>query len=98
MARIERFGVLGTETEGIFFTESAIAGVETLGEVTSTSDRQNMPLDKLKKSLASQVKARGGNVLVEFSYAQKGTVFSFSSTRITARGIAGRLRADLADS
>lgn len=90
MARFERFGVLGTEMDGVFFTEAEIAGAESLGEVKATSDRQNMPLDKLKRALANQVKARGGNALMTFTYGQKASIWSFSSTRITARGIAVR--------
>ena len=90
MARFERFGVLGTETDGVFFTESRIPDAKVLGEVKVTSDQQNMPLDKLKRTLARQVKARGGNVLVEFSYGQKASIWSFSSTRLTARGLAAR--------
>lgn len=91
MARFERFGVLGTEMDGVFFTESEIPGAATLGEVKATSDRQNMPLDTLKRALARQVKAQGGNALVTFSYGQKASIWSFSSTRITARGVAVRI-------
>jgi hypothetical protein len=91
VARFERFGVLGTETDGNFFTESEIPGGANLGEVKVTSDRQNIPLDKLKASLAKQVKARGGNALVTFTYGQKASIWSFSSTRITARGVAVRI-------
>lgn len=91
MARIERFGVLGTETAGIFFTEKPVAGAELLGEVTASSDRQNIPLTALKERLATEVLRKGGNALLEFSYAQKGIIWSFSSTRLTARGVAARV-------
>ena len=92
MARTERFGVLGTETAGVFFTEAAVPGADLLGEVTQSSNRQNTPLTELKERLAHDVLRRGGNALVRFSYAQKGTIWSFSSTRLTASGVAARLR------
>lgn len=88
MARFERHGVLGTEINGVFFTESAISGAKDLGGVTANSDRQNTSLDTIKLALAKQVRAKGGNVLMQFSYVQKGTVFSFSSVRMTASGTA----------
>lgn len=91
MARFERYGVLGTELDGVFFTESEISGAAALGEVKAESDRQNMPLDKLKRTLARQVKVKGGNALVMFTYGQRASIWSFSSTRITARGVAVRV-------
>lgn len=89
MARFERHGVIGTEADGIFFTESSIAGATNLGAVTASSNQQNTSLDTLKAALANQVRSKGGNVLTEFKYVQKATVFSFSSVRITASGTAG---------
>lgn len=36
--------------------------------------------------MASDAKKRGGNVIANFRYAQKATVFSFSSTQWNASG------------
>jgi hypothetical protein len=83
---LERFGRKGTEHDGIFFTEGVIEGGANLGHVEAISNRQNVPLDELKTTLAAKVKAVGGNALDEFKYVQKGTVFSFSSTQWKATG------------
>lgn len=72
MPRAERYGVLGTDAEGIFFTEANISGAALLGRVVAKSNQQNMSLEKLKSKLAQQVLAKGGNTLVQFSYQQKG--------------------------
>lgn len=71
---------------GVFFTEGQIEGGEQLGEATTSSDRQNIALDALKEKIAEQVLANGGNALDNFKYVQKGTVFSFSSTRWVLTG------------
>ncbi len=83
---LERYGRKGTEHDGIFFTEGVIEGGTNLGNVEAISNRQNVPLDELKTTLAAKVKAAGGNARDEFRYVQKGTVFSFSSTQWKATG------------
>jgi hypothetical protein len=91
MARFERYGVLGTEVDGVFFTEaSRIDGAQELGEVRATSNRQNTNLDQLKRDLANQVLVKGGDCVLGFGYAQKGTFWSFSSTQVNAWGTAGK--------
>lgn len=86
MTRFERYGVLGTEKDGVFFTEAVIPNARPLGTVKASTDRQNATLDVVKANLASQVRAKGGNCLMEFKYAQKATIFSFSSTQLYATG------------
>lgn len=83
---IERYGRKGTEHDGIFFTEGVIEGGSIMGNVEAISNRQNVPLDELKTTLAAKVKAAGGNALDDFKYVQKGTVWSFSSTQWKATG------------
>jgi hypothetical protein len=90
VSRFERYGVMGTEADGVFFTEATVSGATVLGNVKASSNRQNTSLDALKQDLARQVKALGGNCCVEFKYAQKATVFSFSSTQWNASGRAAR--------
>jgi hypothetical protein len=91
VSRHERYGVMGTETEGVFFAESSIPAAVLLGPVSAKSNKQNVPLDHLKRDLARQVVAQGGNCCVEFTYAQKATVLSFSSTQWQASGRAARM-------
>ena len=83
---IEKFGRKGTEVRGVFFTEGQIDGGDLLGEATTSSDRQNIALDILKEKIADQVLAKGGNALDNFKYVQKGSSFSFSSTRWVLTG------------
>lgn len=83
---IERYGRKGTEHDGIFFTEGVIEGASILGSAEAISNRQNIPLDELKTTLAAKVKAAGGNAIDNFKYVQKGTVWSFSSIQWKATG------------
>lgn len=87
---LERFGRKGTEFDGVFFTEGSIDRGTKLGPVDVESRKQNTNLDELKRQLATKVKKLGGNALENFKYVQQGTVFSFSSTRWRASGIAVR--------
>ena len=85
---MKRFGREGTECDGVFFTEGVIEGATALAEIKLDSGRQNIALDELKRKVAAQVKAKGGNALQNFNYVQQGTVFSFSSTRWRVTGTA----------
>jgi hypothetical protein len=85
---VKRFGREGTECDGVFFTEGVIEGATALAEIKLDSGRQNIALDELKRKVAAQVKAKGGNALQNFNYVQQGTVFSFSSTRWRVTGTA----------
>ena len=87
---IEKYGRKGTDFEGVFFTEGPIVNGAKLGALKAESNRQNTNLDELKRKLADQVKKLGGNALENFNYVQKGTVFSFSSTKWQATGTAVR--------
>ncbi len=83
---IEKFGRKGTELKGIFFTEGQIASAKVLGEGSASSDRQNISIEMLKEKLADQAIAKGANAVDNYKYVQKGTVFSFSSTRWVMTG------------
>ncbi len=83
---IEKFGRKGTELRGIFFTEGQIASAKVLGEGSASSDRQNISIEMLKEELADQAIAKGANAVDNYKYVQKGTVWSFSSTRWVMTG------------
>ena len=83
---IERFGRKGTELRGIFFTEGQIASAKVLGDGSVSSDRQNISIELLKEKLADQALAKGANAVDNWKYVQKGSVWSFSSTRWVMTG------------
>lgn len=83
---IEKFGRKGTELKGIFFTEGEVANATVLGDALASSDKQNVSIEVLKDQLATQAIARGANAVDNWKYVQKGTVFSFSSTRWVMTG------------
>jgi hypothetical protein len=83
---IEKFGRKGTEFNGIFFTEGQIASAKVVGEGSVTSDRQNISIEILKEKLAAQEIAKGANAVDNYKYVQKGSVWSFSSTRWVMTG------------
>ena len=70
---IARFGVMGSEAEGVFFTEAdAILGARPLGAVNVQIGGQNKDLRDVKRALAREVVRRGGTGLVRFRYGQRG--------------------------
>jgi hypothetical protein len=70
---LDRYGVRGSEAEGIFFTEStAIEGARVLGEVNVKVGGQNKDIRDVKRALAKEVLKKGGNALVAFKYGQQG--------------------------
>ena len=72
MAGVEKFGMPGTEFEGVFFTESPPPpGTQVLREVTAKRNRQNSNLTEIKSSLAQQAVAVGANAVVLFRYGQR---------------------------
>lgn len=83
---IERFGRKGTELRGIFFTEGQIASAKVLGDGSVSSDRQNISIELLKEKMADQALAKGANAVDNWKYVQKGSVWSFSSTRWVMTG------------
>lgn len=64
-------GVKGTERDGIFFTEGAIPGAAVLRHLRTEISRQNSSLSAVKDALASDVRAAGGNALMNFKYGQR---------------------------
>jgi hypothetical protein len=68
----EKAGLQGATFEDVFFSEDpaphlVLSGVQLRVEVS----RQNANLREVKKRLAAQVRAAGGNALVDFAYGQK---------------------------
>jgi len=83
---IEKFGIKGTELKGIFFTEGQIASAKVVGDGSVSSDRQNISIELLKAKMADQALAKGANAVDNWKYVQKGSVWSFSSTRWVMTG------------
>lgn len=78
---IERYGVLGSEAHGVFFTEaSSIPGARSLGEVQVKIGGQNKDLRIVKERLAEEVRRRGADGLVKFTYGQRGNPWYKSLT------------------
>jgi hypothetical protein len=70
---LERYGVRGSEADGVFFTEAAaIEGARALGEVEIKIGGQNKDIRDVKRELARAVIAKGGNALVAFKDGQRG--------------------------
>ena len=70
---LKRYGVAGTELDGVFFTEApSIDGARDLGEVTVKVGGQNKDIRAVKAELAKKVLARNGNALIAFKYGQRG--------------------------
>jgi hypothetical protein len=70
---LDRFGVAGSEVDGVFFTEArSLAGAREIGPVRAEIGGQNKDLRHVKTALADEVRRRGGNGLVAFTYGQRG--------------------------
>ena len=82
---------MGRPHKGIFFTEGVPEGAEMLTNCSTTSDVQNTNIETLKDRLAEQVTKAGGNVLANFKYSQRATIWSFSSVRWEATGTAAKV-------
>jgi hypothetical protein len=77
---IARYGVMGSEADGIFFTEAQeIEGAKPIGEVKVKVDGQNKDLRDVKAALAREVRSKGGDGLVRFQYGQRGNPWWKSS-------------------
>ncbi len=80
------YGRKGTLFNDVFFTEGVISDGVVLGNIDEISNRQNVSLDEFKSNISKKVKLVGGNAVDNFNYVQKGTIFSFSSTRWKVTG------------
>jgi hypothetical protein len=70
---LARYGVVGSDAEGIFFTEAtSIQGARELGPARVQIGGQNRDLRHVKAALAAKVRGMGGNGLVRFTYGQRG--------------------------
>lgn len=85
-SNLERFGTEGLDVDGVWFTPNNITNSQLIKSLRVTSDRQNTLLSELKRNLANQVKAVGGNALMNYRYKQTATFWSFSSVRWIAEG------------
>jgi hypothetical protein len=85
----------GTMFAEVYFTEGNPDDGEALGACVARSNVQNTNLETLKAELARQVKSLGGNVLGQFEYVQRASIFSFSSVAWEAKGIATKVAPEL---
>ena len=67
----ERFGVRGTTTDGVFFTEDSIGNVQPLQRIKVEISRQNSNLAAIKVKMAAEAKAIGATAIMNFGYGQK---------------------------
>ena len=78
---LSRYGVVGSELDGVFFTEApSIEGARNLGEVKVEIAGQNKDIREVKTELAKKVLALRGNALVGFAYGQKSNPWYRSIT------------------
>lgn len=78
---LRRYGVAGTELDGVFFTEAtSIEGARDLGEVKVQIGGQNKDIRAVKAELVKKVRAVNGNALVGFTYGQQGNPWYKSLT------------------
>lgn len=77
--------------QGVFFTEGYPEVASPLGQCSTSSNVQNTNLDWLRERLAEQVRSKGGNALIGFTYVQKANVWSFSSVSWNASGTAATI-------
>jgi hypothetical protein len=68
---VERFGAKGTVLDDIFFTEQPVVSGTVLSHLHVEISRQNSNLLEVKRELARQVRACGGNTLANFRYGQR---------------------------
>lgn len=72
MSQVTRFGLIGTEVDGIFFTESlAPPGTPVLRKIDAHKSRQNSNLFEIKQLMARQANNAGANAIVGFRYGQR---------------------------
>lgn len=78
---LSRYGVTGSEVDGVFFTEArSIEGARVLADVKVKVGGQNKDIRQVKVELANKVRALGGNGLVGFTYGQRGNAWHASLT------------------
>jgi hypothetical protein len=68
---LEKFGLKGTEKDGVFFSESAPSNLNVIKHIKVELARQNANLSDLKVKLAQQAKGAGANAIVNFRYGQQ---------------------------
>lgn len=77
--------------DGIVFIEGRHPSAKLLRPVVARVDgffAQLRSLDDVKLGLAAQVKRSGGNCLVDFTYGQKSSFFSWDHVKWTGGGVA----------
>lgn len=66
-----RFGVMGSLCDDVFFTESMVSGGTVLRHLSVEISRQNANLTEVKQRMARQARDLGATVVMNFRYGQK---------------------------
>ena len=66
-----RFGVMGSLCDDVFFTESMVAGATVLRHLSVEISRQNANLTEVKQRMANQARNLGATLVMNFRYGQK---------------------------
>ena len=67
----ERFGVVGTVVDNVFFSEQPIPGSTSLGPIRVEINRQNANLAEVKRRMAEEAHAKGATAIQSFRYGQR---------------------------
>lgn len=82
----ERFGVRGTVHDGVFFTETQVAGGRPCGRIKVQLQGQNRNLSHVKARMARSANAKGANAIVGFKYGQKRSFFMWDDGKWFGEG------------
>jgi uncharacterized protein YbjQ (UPF0145 family) len=66
-----RFGVQGTTTDGVFFTEATIPNATMCRRIKVEISRQNANLSQVKERMASEARNAGASAVMNFRYGQR---------------------------
>jgi hypothetical protein len=67
----QKFGVSGTTTDGIFFTEEALPRAAIRRRLSVEISRKNANLGEVKRKMATEARALGANAVINFRYGQR---------------------------
>lgn len=82
---IERFGATGTEQDGVFFCEHAVAGTGR-GHVRVQIPGQNHTLTQVKQRMAAQAKRKGATAIANFKCGQRRAFWAWDDGKWYGEG------------
>ncbi len=68
---IKKYGIKGTEKDGIFFSENAPTSFRILKYIKVEISGQNSNLIDIKREMAIKAKEVGANSIINFQYGQR---------------------------